>query len=124
MKIELTNLVDEHECDQCCGSITHGHKIVFDDVVIVNKEPCAHCCDNISFISHDPFKDISNQLRGRHQEFSSEYFYENFVGQEDYTNMDEYQAWSKKKHKYREYLRDFCKNHSIEFVESNQRKNW
>lgn len=61
-KIEIVWMVDEHDCDTCGSSYAEGARVYFDDVSVLDMEPCAHCFDGNTYTKEQVYNRILVEL--------------------------------------------------------------
>ena len=62
MKIKVEILTDVWDCDTCGFSDAYGAKVYFDDELVLDMAPVAHCYDGKNYTEEEIFKAILNKL--------------------------------------------------------------
>lgn len=62
MKINIEFCEDTYECDTCGCSYATGAKVWFDDELVLNLEPSAHCYGGKTWEESEVFEQILHQL--------------------------------------------------------------
>lgn len=62
MKIQIEFCEDVHECDTCGTSWASGAKVHFDNELVLNLEPLAHCYGGKTYEESEVFEQVLNKL--------------------------------------------------------------
>lgn len=62
MKIKIELLTDSWDCDTCGFSDAYGALVYFDDTLVIDMSPHAHCYAGDSYTDEDIFKAILSKL--------------------------------------------------------------
>ena len=62
MQIKIEFCEDVHECDTCGNSWATGAKVFFNDELVLNLEPVAHCYDSKTWEESEIFDQVLHQL--------------------------------------------------------------
>ena len=62
MKIKIEFCEDVHECETCGCAYASGAKAWFDDELVLNLEPVAHCYDSKTWEESEIFEQVLHQL--------------------------------------------------------------
>ena len=49
MKIRVETLTDDHDCETCGWSYAEGARVYFDDELVLDLQPYAHCYDGTNY---------------------------------------------------------------------------
>ena len=62
MKIKIEWLTDCWDCDTCGWSSAEGARVYFDDKLVIDLTPVAHCFNNENYDDHYVFDQILQKL--------------------------------------------------------------
>lgn len=55
---EIVYMEDSWDCETCGSDYASGYQIFCDDVLVVDKQPIAHCYNGSSYDTSEAYKDI------------------------------------------------------------------
>ena len=51
--LRIVNILDEHQCDLCGYTYSHGYKVYKNDKLELDLEPVAHCYNSTNYTEED-----------------------------------------------------------------------